>query len=173
MRTIPLVLTGLMLLAPAAAGAQAGDDGASRLGQRLRQGDRVTLVLDSAVVSGKVEFAGPEELIVRTLSGSERVPISAVKEARRTTTGVLLGALIGAGAGAAGGAALRSYLNNEARNGNAGLLGLTAAGVGVGIGIDALVNRERTVYRRQERMRVFMSPALGYAAAGAIVSLEW
>jgi hypothetical protein len=64
------------------------------------------------------------------------------------THGIILGAIIGGGVGLACGAAMGSWFHNEGHDRDGPLFGLTALGLGLGIGLDALINIPRTVYQR-------------------------
>jgi hypothetical protein len=172
MRRLGIAIAGIILLVPAIAGAQESDV-ARIVGQRLREGDRVTLVSDSGLTRGKLDAIGTAELVVRTASGVERVPFATITEARRKRTGILLGLVIGAGIGGACGAALASLQENEGGNATAAFVTLTASGAAIGAGIDALVNFERTVYRRDSAKHVSVTPVLSPAAAGIRASLRW
>lgn len=177
MRITPLLLAGLVLVGAHAAAAQpAGaqnDEAAETLRQGLRSGDRVTLRLDSGITRGKVLSVGSEELVVSTADGPTRVAFTSIAQARRTRRGVLLGAIIGAGIGGVCGAALGSLYENEGHNGAEPFLVLTAIGLGIGTGIDALINLERTVYRRPQSARLSVVPYGSRGAAGVQVSTSW
>ena len=48
-----------------------------------------------------------------------------------------------------------------------------AIGVGVGVGVDALIRRDRVIYRRDGRRQTRVAPVLGAGVAGAMVSMTW
>ena len=174
MRISPILLASLMFLLPGTAGAQPGEAGHT-LREQLRRGDRVTLVLDGGVVKGKLDSVGPEELVVRTASGAERVPFASVTEARRTRRGFLLGAFIGAAAGGASGAVLGTVAEHKGGSSHgAAILSTAVSGALIGAGIDALVNFERTVYRRQgSPAHLSVAPLFSPAGAGVRASVWW
>jgi hypothetical protein len=76
---------------------------------------------------------------------------------QRKRNGVLLGALIGAGVGILPAVAISSYTNNE---GGSSAWAAMPIGVGaaMGVGIDALLSKNRTVYQRNANQRVTLTP---------------
>lgn len=172
MKAVALMLAAALTLVSAPARAQ-DDNGTARLREKLRQGDRVRLALDSGTLTGKVDAVDADRLTVQTATGEQVVPFASIVEARRTRRGMLLGTLIGAGAGVAFGAAAASYAENETGNGTTAFLFCTGVGIAAGAGIDALVNFERTVYRRPSASRVSIAPAIGTSAAGVAAIVRW
>jgi hypothetical protein len=172
MKKLAVILSAVITLLTVPAWAQT-DDGTARLREKLRQGDRVKLTLDSGMVAGRVESVGVNQLTVWTDEGEQLVPFTSITEARRTRRGMLLGTLIGAGVGAAFGAVAASYAENETGSASAAFLTVMAMGIGAGAGIDALVNLERTVYRRPSSSRVSIAPAVGAGRGGLAATVRW
>jgi hypothetical protein len=115
----------------------------------------------------------PDAITLRR--GEERRTIEAgrINRVRRTRMGVLLGAIIGGGPGIAAGAALASLARNEGGNPTAAFICPLAVGLGAGIGVDALVNLPRTVYRRRAAARVSVFPVLMAGTHGASVGISF
>jgi hypothetical protein len=168
-----LVVTAVAIVLGPTTGWTQDDAAAARIRQQLRKGDRVTLALDSGSMAGRLDAIGPDGLVVRTESGERRVPFAAVSEARRTRRGFILGTVIGAGIGVACGAALASYAENEGGNKAAAYLFPIAVGAGAGAGIDALLNLERTVYRREAPPRLSIAPSASPHGAGVGAVVRW
>jgi preprotein translocase subunit YajC len=172
MKGLVLMLAAAITLVAIPARAQSGDVTA-RLQEKLRQGDRVKLTLDGGMVTGRVEAVGTDRLTVQTDAGEQAIPFTSVIEARRTRRGMLLGTLIGAGVGAAFGAVAASYAENETGNASTAFLTVMAIGIGAGAGIDALINLERTVYRRRSSARMLISPAITRSGGGVAATVRW
>lgn len=129
--------------------ASSTDPAFARMRERLKGGDRVTISLtDGRVVKGRFSDMSSEALTVSTQAGDQSMPAADIARVQRHRRGVLLGAIIGAGAGMAGGAFLATWARNEGGNGGGEFLGMTALGTGIGLGVDALVNIPRTLYRQ-------------------------
>lgn len=135
------------------ASAQAGTDPSfERMRTKLKAGDRVTLDLQNgSTLEGRFIDVGADALSVWTAIGDRRLVPGEVVQVHRHRRGVLLGAIIGGGVGLACGALVGTIFSNEGQDPDGPFFGLTALGLGVGIGIDALVNIPRTVYQRTPR----------------------
>lgn len=84
---------------------------------------------------------------------------------------MLLGAIIGAGAGFAAGIPLAMLLNNETGEGAQALTSMTLLGLGAGIGLDALLSTDRTIYDRSSHARFEFVP---HRAGGSMrLALTW
>jgi fermentation-respiration switch protein FrsA (DUF1100 family) len=55
----------------------------------------------------------------------------------------------------------------------AGTLLFAGLGTAVGVGIDALIRRDRAIYRRGAGAHMTVAPALGRGVLGALVSVTW
>jgi hypothetical protein len=174
-------LTGLILAAAVAmaapAMAQPSGDGDLRfavLDGRLRGGDRV-IVTGPAVGQVRGRFAGlsPETLLVETDDGPQRVALTDVAMVRRRRHGILLGTIIGAGVGAGLAIPMNMLLDAEGGEVMWPTIKLVALTTGIGIGIDALIDLPRTVYRRSERPTVQVKPQLVKHAAGVTVQVTF
>ena len=94
-----------------------------------------------------------------------------VQRVQRRRVGVLVGTIIGAGVGIGLGLAAASYAENEAGNASSAFLAVFAISTGTGLGIDAAINRNRTVYERNPRITV--APVVTPRAAGARVTVTF
>lgn len=125
------------------------DPSFARMRARLKTGDRVSVDLQNgSTLEGRFIDVGADALSIATSIGDRRLLPGDVVQVHRTRHGVLLGAIIGGGIGLACGSALGSLFANEGHDRDGPLFGLTALGLGAGIGIDALLNLPRTVYQR-------------------------
>jgi hypothetical protein len=125
------------------------DPSFERMRGKLKTGSHVTVDLQNGLtVDGRFVDAGPDALALSTSGGERRISRSEVARIRRHGRGVVLGAIIGGGIGLASGAAVGSYFYNEGHDRDGPFFGLTALGLGLGIGLDALMNVPRTVYQR-------------------------
>jgi hypothetical protein len=149
------------------------DESGSRLQTQLRAGDRVALRLDSGTVTGRLESVTSAGMVVSENGAERRIRFDEVQEARRKRMGFVLGTAIGAGVGAGCGIPLAMLAENETGEGGKALLLMTAMGAGVGFTIDALLNREHTVYRRTAAARLSFNPAFGAHGGGLKVALAW
>jgi hypothetical protein len=124
------------------------DPSFERMRGKLKAGSRVTVDLQNGLtVGGRFVDAGPDALAVTTSAGERRIPRSDVARIQKHGRGVILGAIIGGGLGLASGVVAGNYFYNEGHDRDGPLFGLTALGLGVGIGLDALMNIPRTVYQ--------------------------
>jgi hypothetical protein len=89
--------------------------------------------------------------------------------------GLLNGALIGAGAGVATGLLLCTATEpwENCRDDVGPMLRVGAIGAGIGIAIDALLRRRRTIYEAQRSLRLHAAPIVGRSAAGVQVWLSF
>jgi hypothetical protein len=132
------------------------DPSFERMRAKLKAGDRVTVdVQDGSSVKGRVLDADPDSLSVSASGADRRLARSEVARVQRHGHGIVLGAIIGGGIGLASGVALGTYFYNEGHDRDGPLFGLTALGLGFGIGIDAMVNIPRTLYQRSPSRTTF------------------
>ncbi|HMC77376.1 MAG TPA: hypothetical protein VKH34_09590 [Vicinamibacterales bacterium] len=129
---------------------QPGADPAfERMRTKLKPGNRVTIDLQNgSTLAGRFVDAGPGTMTIATVIGDRTLTPAEMLRVQRHRHGVLLGAIIGGGAGLFFGIGTSMILRYEGYDGDGALFGLTALGLGVGIGLDALINIPRTVYSR-------------------------
>jgi hypothetical protein len=172
---VATALTATVLASPARAQApERPDPQFAALASKLSTGDSVT-VTDTAgdVVKGRLDALSSEQITVLVDGQRRTVAAARVARVQRKRVGVLLGAVIGAGAGIAAGAALASYAENEGGSQAAAWMFPMAIGLGAGIGIDALVNFPRTVYRRKPVAQVNVAPILAPGAQGGSIRISF
>jgi hypothetical protein len=117
--------------------------------QRLKTGDRVSVhTTDGSHRSGRFVDSRPGGLVVDVDDRQTTFAWTEIEQVRRRNNGVLLGAIIGTAAGVVAGIPVYQMANNETGDGGQDLAVMIAL-VGIGVGIDALLDRESTVYRRR------------------------
>jgi hypothetical protein len=132
----------------------AADPSFERMRAKLKVGDRLTVdLMNGSSVEGRVIDGSPDGLVISTSGGDRRLARPDVAIVRRHGHGIILGAIIGTGVGLVCGAAMGSWFSNEGHDPDGPLFGLTLLGLGVGVGIDALVNIPHTVYRQSSPPR--------------------
>jgi hypothetical protein len=132
----------------------AADPSFERMRAKLKVGDRLTVdLLNGSSVEGRVIDGSPDGLVLSTDLGDRRLSRPDIGIVRRHGHGVILGAIIGTGVGLTCGALLGTMLSNEGHDKDPAVFGLTLIGLGAGVGIDALANIPRTVYRQSSPPR--------------------
>lgn len=147
-------------------------DARDAIGDRVRPGDKLTITTrDGREIKGRF-LSGAADVIVLAREGSQaRLQWSDVDLVKRRRNGVLLGAIIGASAGVATGIPVASLMENEHGQGAEALTSMILLGLGMGIGVDALLSTERTVYDRFAQTRLEFLPQRG---GGSVrVTLTW
>lgn len=171
---------------PAAQTAGASDADAVR--QRVKEGQKVRVTDDQGREwQGRIETFAPDNLVLRTKDRQRHdVPYSTIIRIDRPHDTLANGALIGFVSGAAYGlVAVVVDANGDCEP--EGFFGcgdptaaayvvippvLGAIGAGIGVGIDALVHRDPTLFRRGDS-RVIFAPLLGRDARGVSLSVRW
>ena len=172
MRSISaLAIAGILALGMSpTAFAQEQQTGDSRLGSRVRVGDRVWVEIDTTDVrTGRVLRVANGMLTLTADGVEEYIPIGRIWRVQRKQNGIVLGALIGAGVGFALGLPIAAIGANEGTGVASPLLFMTGIGAAVGTGLDAVLWRKRTVYLSRQPALV-VRPSLGTARVGVIVS---
>jgi hypothetical protein len=111
-------------------------------------------------VKGKMLEITPERIVLKVKGAPQTLAASQILKVKRRKNGVLLGALIGAGSMVPVSIAFASYAANEGGDSAAALLPI-AIGLGIGTGIDALIPSQKTVYERNSKNRVSLTPVIG------------
>jgi hypothetical protein len=125
------------------------DPAFERMRTKLKAGNRVTVDLQNgSTLEGRFVDARPDAMTIATAIGDRTLTPAEMLRVQRHGRGVLLGAIIGGGVGLVFGIGASTILRYEGEDGDGALFGLTALGLGVGIGLDALINIPRTVYLR-------------------------
>jgi hypothetical protein len=174
--------TALLILFSVSTGsaalAQTAREASGELGAVLRPGMTVWIT-DSAGREEKTRIVGVSGDIVTATAGdvARRLRTTDIMRVRaRHTDSVLNGALIGAGAAVASGVFLCTLTEpwENCRDDIGPMVRIGAIGAGVGIGIDALIRRRRTIYEAAPgSARLRASPILARHAAGVLVSVDF
>jgi hypothetical protein len=169
-----IATVGVVAMVPTAALAQDPDSRiADHLRRQLRAGGEVTLTLaDGSTVTGRFWSVDSASLVVDPANGQRvRAPLGYISRARRRN-GIKLGALIGAAAGVPPAVAVMSWFGNEGGPAVGAAALIVAGSIGAGIGIDALLSRNRTIYRRGD-VAPRISPLITPDRTGVGVTLRW
>ena len=159
-------------IAPADAQAQDRND-FSQLQATLKQNDKLTVTTESGMkIKGKLIEVSPDQIVLNSNGAPQQIPASRILKVQRKHNGVLLGALIGAGVGILPAVAISSYTNNE---GGSSAWAAMPIGVGaaMGVGIDALLSKNRTVYQRNASQRVTLTPVVDRNRRGVRLALQF
>jgi hypothetical protein len=171
-----VVVSAVLLLVACPLAASAQDTSLAielRLRSALRPGDRVTVTLaDGSVLQGRMREVTRAGLLVDPGDGRQpvRAPLGYIDRAQRRRNGIKLGAIVGGIASAPPAILILVQLSGSAttRSGP-GLAALTVlGGIGAGIGIDALLSTNRTIYARNDiAVKVTLLPSLDLTGGGA------
>ena len=172
--------------APAAQTAGATDVDAIR--QRIKEGQKVRITDDQGREwQGRIEVLAPDKLVLLMKNRQRRdVAYATIVRIDRPHDTLANGALIGFVSGALYG--LGAVIAEEHADCEPGVFLscgdptaaayvvippiLGAIGAGIGVGIDALVRRDPTLFRRGDS-RVILAPLLGRDARGLTLSVRW
>lgn len=184
-RTIATYSIALMfLLVSSAASAQTD---AERIQASVKQGQNVSITDDHGrEIKGEIRALGADALTMLVDGTTADVPYDRIVRIDRPNDGLANGALIGLGVGAALGlAAVASedlddcapgaFFCGDPGTGSyvAGTLLLGGLGTAVGVGIDALIRRDREIYRRGGGPTATVAPVVGRGVRGAVLSVTW
>ena len=157
---------------------------------RLKEGQKVSVTTDSgSELNGTIRDLSTDSLSIQ--AGSERTPVPFARIIRidRPRDTLANGALIGLGAGA-----LLAVTSMAAEAAScdpeeiAGFFGCSDPGAGgyaagaliggglgaaLGVGIAALIRRDREIYRRGDTPRVAVTPVVSPQIGGAVLSVSW
>jgi len=166
----------------------AGPSDADAIRQRVKEGQKVRVTDDQGREwQGRIEALAPDNLVLLTKDRQHRdVPYSEILRIDRPHDTLANGARIGFASGAVLGLlAVISEANADCEPGAFFSCGdptaaayvlipaiVGGAGAGIGIGIDALIRRDPTLFRRGDS-RVMLAPSLGRGARGLRLSVRW
>ena len=170
--TVVMVFLVVGLVGPLSLTAQDRSD-FTQLQTTLKKDDTVAVTTAAGdTVKGKMLEISSERIILKKKDSPLTIDASQIMKVKRKKNGVLLGALIGGGAMLPVGIAFATYAENENGGGAWGLLPI-AAGLGIGVGIDALIPSHKTVYERNSKNRVNLSPVIDRRGVGVQVGLKF
>lgn len=169
-RWLPAMLVAIAagIAAPATAQSTQGTEPAfAELAGRLRDGDTVTVTGPTVgLVRGRFVGLSADTLTVATDAGPRTIGASDIDRVTRRRRGVVLGTIIGLGVGIGFAIPLNMLFDNEGGNRARPTITLLAASTGIGLGIDALIDLPRTVYRRSDSRKVRLAPQIAPRGAG-------
>lgn len=150
----------------------------------VKRGQTIEVIDDQGQETvGKVRTLSSSILTLDRNGTSTEIPFERIAQIARPTDGLANGALIGLGAGAAFGLLVSTAGQgacDDAYYDTCGLgwvatstLVFGGLGVAIGVGVDALIRRDRVIYRRDTRRQTRVAPVLGRGVAGAVVSVNW
>jgi hypothetical protein len=154
---------------------------------RVKDGQKVSITDDQGQeFKGRIGTMAADGLSMLVDGNSVDVAYDRIVRIDRPNDSLANGALIGFGVGAALGLtaiATKDHSNcdpvlfdcTEPSAGGyvAGTLLVGGLGTAVGVGIDALIRRDRAIYRRGAGAHMTVAPALGRGVLGAFVSVTW
>ena len=152
---------------------------------RVKDGQKVSITDDQGQeFKGRIGTLAADGLRLLVDGKSVDVAYDRIVRIDHPNDSLANGALIGFGVGAALGLAAIATASgcdpvvigcSEPGAGGyvAGTLLLGGLGTAVGVGIDALIHRDREIYRRGAGAHATVTPALGRRALGAVVSVTW
>ena len=155
---------------------------------RVKDGQKVSVTDDGGqVFDGRISAMTADGLRIQTSKTTADVRFDRIVRIDRPNDGLANGALIGLGVGAASGLALMAAEDNrdcdpqewfDCSDPTAGgylAAALVGAGLGtaIGVGVDALIHRQREIYHRAGVAHATVAPALGRGVRGAVVTLTW
>ena len=178
-----IVILALVALAPITAAAQGTP---APLEQLVKRGETVVVVDDTGrEIEGRIESVSSEVLALRVHGHPVDLAIGRVVRVDRPRDGLGNGALIGMGTAVSLSMVALIGAQNSCDGGRYGCAsppppwvvlwaaGSSAAlGAGIGVGIDALIHRERAIYRRGS-LRAAVAPTIARGVRGASVSVTW
>lgn len=186
--TLPVVTYSIVFAVAVSVPAHAqSPEGA--INAAVKDGEKVRITADGGrEFRGRIVAHGPHGLTVANRGERADVPYEQITRIDRQADSLLNGALIGLGIGV--GLGVIAELNENTYNhdpfcgmgffddcsdDSSGryLVFWSAGGMLIGAGIDALIHRPRTIYRRARDARVVFAPAAGRSGAGARGSIRW
>ena len=133
-------------------------------------------------IHGKVRTMSSTILTLDRNGSATEIPLDRIAQIARPNDGLGNGALIGLGAGAAFGLLASTAGTDTCEGyptpcGSGWVVGSTlvfgAIGAAIGVGVDALVHRDRVIYRRESRRQTRVAPVVAPGLGGAVVSVSW
>lgn len=173
------------MLVSATASAQGAGD---HIRDRVKEGQKVSITdEDGREFTGRISSLTADTLIVERGALRAGVPYQQVVKIDRPRDTLANGALIGFGVGAAAGFLAMLAEDNRACDpaawfdcsdpGAGGYAAVTLVGGGlgtaIGVAVDALIRRDRHIYRRGEATRVTVAPAVSTGTRAAVVAVSW
>lgn len=169
-RWLPAMLVAIAagIAAPATAQSTQGTEPAfAELAGRVRDGDTVAVTGPTVGrVRGRFVDLSADALTVATDAGPRTIAASDIDRVTRRRRGIVLGTIIGLGVGIGFAIPLNMLFDNEGGNRVGPTAFVMGTSTAVGLGIDALIDLPRTVYRRSDRLKVRLAPQIAPRGAG-------
>jgi len=132
----------------------------AQLQTTVKQNDSIVVTTaDGTKVKGKMLELSLDRIVVQMKNGARTVDARQITKVQKRKNGVLLGAIIGAGAMVPVSIAFAEYASNEG-SGAAGAAVPIMLGLAIGTGIDAAIGSNKTLYDRNSKKRVTVSPRM-------------
>lgn len=151
----------------------------------VKRGQTVEVIDDQGQETrGKVRTLSATTLTLDRAGKATEIPFERITQIARPSDSLANGALIGLGAGVAFGILGSTAGTSDCEAGYypcfdgprfvvGSALIFGAIGAGIGVGVDALIHRERVIYRRDSRRQTRVAPVVGPGVGGAVVSVSW
>ena len=144
-----------------------------QLQNTLKVDDTLTITSDNGnKIKGRLIEITADHILLRVKNGQQSIAAPQIVKVGKRKNGVLLGAIIGAGAGIPFALGSHPMRITRAAVGPHALVPVVM-GLGIGIGIDALIPSTRTVYDRNSQRRVTVSPVIDRDRLGGRVTLKF
>ena len=167
MTKVARIVAALAVVIGCAAESRAQSESETRgsIQRAAKAGDRLTITTsDGTALRGRLVSTDADVLVLRTSDGERALAYAGIEEVRRRKNGIKAGAALGLLTGAVWGLLVATTVDDEINSG--GVLAVSSAiGVGVGVGLDALISKNRTIFRRTAaRQAVEIKPRKAGAA---------
>jgi hypothetical protein len=175
--SFPLALVALLVAAPSQAQTTP-----LRLDDLIQMGQKIEVIDDQGrETKGRVSVLSDTSVTISADRQLTVIPFAHITRIARPNDSLANGALIGFGTGAALGLLAATAGSCDGEIGcfeGPGWVAYTtllmgAMGAGVGVGIDALIRRDRIVYPRKPRPQARLAPAIGPGVRGVVLGLTW
>ena len=167
--------------------AASAQSDADRIRQRVKEGQKVRITDDQGREwNGRIDTLTPDNLTVVTHDRQRtELPYGTILRIDRPHDSLANGALIGLASGAAFGLAWVIGEEHDCEPGYlfcsdptagayiAAPLVFGGLGAAIGVGIDALIRKDPTLYQRTGGARVRLAPSVGPGLRAVVVSVRW
>jgi hypothetical protein len=158
--------------------------GQPRPGDLMKEGQRVEVIDDQGrEIKGRVGVMSVGTVRLVRDGKTTEIPFDRITQISRPPDSLANGALIGLAAGAAYGLLGSTVGTSDCDyygpcyNEAAFVIGSTLAfggiGAGIGVGVDALIRRNRVIYRRDTGVQTRLAPVVAPGVKGVVVAMRW
>ena len=160
-----------LLIGVTGADAQSHNQAKSPIEGKASIGNRLMITMaDGTEIAGPLVRLDAEALVLQQETGERSFRYLEIERVRRRKNGVLLGAIIGFAVGAAIGWPVAELSVNEGGSRSDGVW-IALGGLAAGLGIDAILGSNPTIYRSPVRSRLTVTPSKNGAAVS--FSARW